>query len=359
MRKKNGARMLGARRAGVVAIIAFWYGLATPLSAVAAGPPEQFPLSFPSRLGNLSLSFTEFDWNQKTGDFIIPGEIKGKTAKSDFRADRANGNDKVGYITLIGHVVVHSQGGGQGARAGQPVSVTSDQLRYDYRAGIYTATGNVHASQGDATLAAAAMRLDDTGRVADLSGGVHYQEAGGRSLSTQALTYHTDNGDYLVPGQLSGNAPDGSFSADSASGNGPHNDVTLVGDVVVHKLGGFRKVGDSNQPITLECTTLQVQSSQKLYTASGHVKVIQGARVMTAPLMRLDDNTHVLKMTGGVHAIEPPSSTFDAPEVIYNTETQDFRALGGVHATVPVNALSRKASPKPKSTPESTKPPAH
>jgi len=332
---------------------------AAALVTASAARGDAFPLSFSSRLGSLSLSFTEFDWNQKTGDFVIPGEIKGKTTSSDFRADRANGNDKLGYITLIGHVVVHSQGGGHGPRAGQPVSVTSDQLRYDYRAGIYTATGNVHASQGDATLAASVMRLDDSAHVANLSGGVHYQSGAGRNLDTQALTYHTDSGDYLVPGQLSGSGSDGSFSADSASGNGARNDVTLVGDVVVHKLGGFRKLGDSGEPITLTCTTLQAQSSQKLYTASGHVKVIQGDRVMTAPLMRLDDNTHVLKMTGGVHAVEPPSSSFDAPEVIYNTETEDFRALGGVHATVPVNALSRKASPKPKSTPrsKSTKPP--
>ena len=311
-----------------------------------------FPLNFGAHLGSLNLSFTELDWNHKTGDFVIPGTIYGKSKSSDFRADRANGNDKVGFITLIGHVVVHTSSMGQrAARTSQPLTITADQLRYDYRSSIYTATGNVKVAQAGANLSAPLMRLDDSSRLASLSGGVHYQEPNGRALTTDSLTYHTDTGDYLAPGALSGSSPsEGGFSADSASGNGPRNDVTLVGDVVVHKLGGFRNIGDTSAPVTLECDTLKIQGATKMYTASGNARVLQGTRTMSAPLMQLNDTTHILTMTGGVKASQPPSSSFQAPEVVYNTETEDFRALGGVHATIPVRQFAKK-SPSPKPTP--------
>lgn len=315
------------------------------------------PLNFGNRFGGMNLTFSGINWNLKTGDFVIPGTIYGKSPSADFHADRANGNDKVGYITLIGHVVIHTRTlGAKGARAGQPLTLMADQLRYDYRNNLYVATGDVRATQAGAILTAPVMRLDDANHVANLSGGVHYQEAGGRALQTDALTYHTDSGDYVVPGSLSGSSPtEGSFSADSASGNGARNDATLVGDVVVHKLGGFRNVGSSAEPITLTCDTLNMQGATKMYTASGNVHVLQGRRTMTAPLMRLDDNTHVLTMTGGVKANEPPSSSFEAPEVVYNTVTEDFRAMGGVHATIPVRQFTKKSpSPKPTPTPRKT-----
>jgi len=324
-------------------------------AAVALAPllasADMSPFIFGKGVGSLNLSFTELDENQKTGDFVIPGEIVGKSSDTDFRADRANGNTKSQYITLIGHVVIHTKGSGHTGPSGQPLTLTSDQLRYDYRNAVYTATGNVKAVQGGDTLTASVMRLDDVAHVADLSGNVRYQAATGRTIATDALTYHIDGGDFVSPGPLTGGGSDGTFSADSASGNGIRGDVTLVGDVVVHKLGGFRNVGNSSEPITLTSTTLVVQNDTKQYTASGHVKVVQGDRTMTAPLMRLDDNTHVLTMTGGVHASQPPSSSFEAPEVIYNTETEDFRALGGVHATVPVKQIGHKQTPRPSPKP--------
>jgi lipopolysaccharide export system protein LptA len=333
-------------------------GAATVLAFSTANAQGFFPLNFGAHLGSLSLSFTELDWNHKTGDFVIPGTIYGKSQTSDFRADRANGNDKAGFITLIGHVVVHSASMGQrAARTAQPLTITADQLRYDYRTTVYTATGDVRVVQAGATLTAPLIRLDDANRVANLSGGVHYQETNGRALQTDSLTYHTDSGDYLVPGSLSGSSPsEGSFSADSASGNSRRNDVTLVGDVVVHKLGGFRNIGNSGAPVTLLCDTLKIDGVKRLYTATGNARVLQGNRTMTAPLMQLNDVTHILTMTGGVKASEPPASSFQAPEVVYNTETEDFRAMGGVHATIPIRQFGKK-SPSPKPTPAASKRP--
>lgn len=345
--------------AAVLIAVLFVSGAVDVGRPIPARAQAILPLGFGGRFGTLNLSFSELDWNHKTGDFVIPGAIYGKSATTDFRADRANGNDTAGYITLIGHVIVHSTGSaGPTARSRQPLTITADSLRYDYHSDVYTATGNARAAQAGAVLSAAVMRLDNPNHLANLSGGVHYQESNGRQLNTGALTYHTDSGDYLVPGALNGSSgTEGSFSADSASGNGERNDTTLVGDVIVHKLGGFRNIGNSAEPVTLQCDTLKVLGQQKMYTATGNVRVMQGARTMTAPLMVLNDNTHVLTMTGGVKASEPPSSSFMAPEVVYNTETEDFRALGGVHATIPVRQLGGKKSPTPKPTPTPSKKP--
>jgi hypothetical protein len=150
-------------------------------------------------------------------------------------------------------------------------------------------------------------------------------------------------GDFVMPGTVTGHSTDGTFRGDRAFGNSKRDEITLVGHVEVHKLGGVSKDGKKpTEPVTLTCDKLEIQNKAKLYTATGHVKVVQGDKTLTAPLMKLNDNTHDAALTGGVHAEEPPDRTFDSAEVLYNTKSEDFKALGGVQATFPL-----KASPTP------------
>jgi hypothetical protein len=150
-------------------------------------------------------------------------------------------------------------------------------------------------------------------------------------------------GDFVMPSAVTGHSSDGTFRGDRAFGNSKRDEITLVGHVEVHKLGGVSKDGKKpSEPVTLTCDKLVIQNKVKLYTASGHVKVVQGDKTLTAPMMRLNDMTHDAALTGGVHAEEPPDRTFDSAEVLYNTKSEDFKALGGVQATFPI-----KASPSP------------
>jgi hypothetical protein len=150
-------------------------------------------------------------------------------------------------------------------------------------------------------------------------------------------------GDFVMPSAVTGHSTDGTFRGDRAFGNSKRDEITLVGHVMVHKLGGVSKDGKKpTEPVTLTCDKLEIRSKAKLYTATGHVKVVQGGKTLTAPLMKLDDNTHDAALTGGVHAEEPPDRTFDSAEVLYNTKSEDFKALGGVQATFPI-----KSSPTP------------
>jgi hypothetical protein len=150
-------------------------------------------------------------------------------------------------------------------------------------------------------------------------------------------------GDFVMPGTVTGHSTDGTFRGDRAFGNSKRDEITLVGHVMVHKLGGVSKDGKKpTEPVTLTCDKLEIRSKAKLYTATGNVKVVQGDKTLTAPLMKLNDNTHDAALTGGVHAEEPPDRTFDSAEVLYNTKSEDFKALGGVQATFPL-----KSSPTP------------
>src|SRR5450755_1803935 len=150
-------------------------------------------------------------------------------------------------------------------------------------------------------------------------------------------------GDFVMPTTITGHSTDGNFRGDRAFGNCKRNEITLVGHVLVHRLGGVSKDGKKpTEPVTLTCDKLEIHNKAKLYIASGNVKVVQGDKTLTAPLMRLDDMTHDAALTGGVHAEEPPDRTFDSSEVLYNTKSEDFKALGGVQATFPL-----KSSPSP------------
>jgi hypothetical protein len=150
-------------------------------------------------------------------------------------------------------------------------------------------------------------------------------------------------GDFVMPTTVTGHSSDGNFRGDRAFGNSKRDEITLVGHVMVHRLGGVSKDGKKpTEPVTLTCDKLEIQNKKKIYIASGHVKVVQGDKTLTAPLMRLDDMTHDAALTGGVHAEQPPDRTFDSSEVLYNTKSEDFKALGGVQATFPL-----KSSPTP------------
>jgi len=52
-------------------------------------------------------------------------------------------------------------------------------------------------------------------------------------------------------------------------------------------------------------------------------------------------------VSGGVHAEQPQGRTFDTPEMTYNTQTDDFKMLGGIMAIFPLS----RATPTPTPTP--------
>jgi lipopolysaccharide export system protein LptA len=191
------------------------------------------------------------------------------------------------------------------------------------------------------------LQLNDAPHQGLLRGNVSAQE-NARVVNSAELHYNTLSGAIEVPGELTGFSSDTDFRADRGFGNQKAGTFTMIGNVIVHRFGNYGKANESSEPLTMWCDKLDiVRRPQTTYTASGRVKVAQGDRTLVSPMLKLNDTTHVATMTGGVHGEELPDRTFDAAELLYNTQTEDFKALGGVKATFPFRRASSAASPTP------------
>jgi len=200
------------------------------------------------------------------------------------------------------------------------------------------------------------------------------------TLCSNEFNFNFKTGDVQFPLPLHGRTSDGTYQADRGYGNLHSQIMNLIGHVIVHRDATHDKQGKPVQAMTLTADQTHIESKAKFYRASGNVKIVQGNMTMTAPLMvddethrvikasggvkivrgdqtmtapqiTLDENTHVADLTGGVHAEQPPSRTFDAAEVFYNTQTQDFKAVGSVRMQFPANQPGPAGSPRPSPTP--------
>jgi lipopolysaccharide assembly outer membrane protein LptD (OstA) len=297
--------------------------LALAVLVAASGLPRAARADL--QIGRFSIEFRNSNYNLKTGDIVLTGGVSGKGPDGDFRADRAFGNRERQTITLVGNVVAHRKA------AAQPITLSSDTATIDERSRTYIASGHVSALVGPRTMSADEMRLDDRAHVFTLAGNVHITEPPGRSLVTDALIYHDDTGDIEAPGQVSGTTAEGDFRANSAKGNVKAGSVVLSGGVVLHSGGPV--AGPSSEPATLYANTLTIDGPAKMVTATGDVKIEQGTQVVTAPLLRLNNATGDLLLSGGVHGEQPPDRSFDTKELTYNLNTGALTVPGAVKGT--------------------------
>jgi lipopolysaccharide export system protein LptA len=317
------------------------------LCCVLASLTSVEPARADARIGKFTVTFAEGVFH-RNGDFVIPGAVTGVSSDGDFKADRAFGNYQSQDVTLVGHVLMHQHVASGKGPPQPPMTLTSDQLRVQGRpTSIYTATGKVVVVQGNRQLHSDYLQLNDITHQGLLRGNVSAQE-NDRVVNSAEIHYDTQSGAIVVPGELTGFSSDTDFRADRGVGNQKAGTFTMTGNVVVHRFGNYGKTNDSSEPLTLWCDKLDIANKpQTTYTATGNVKVAQGDRTLVAPVLKLNDTTHIATMTGGVHGEEPPASTFDSAELIYNTETEDFKALGGVKATFPFRRAKSAATVPP------------
>ena len=204
------------------------------------------------------------------------------------------------------------------------------------------------------------------------------------TLCSSEFNFNFKSGDVQFPQPLHGQMSDGTYRADRGYGNLHSQIMNLVGHVVIHRNPGRDKSGKPVEAMTLTADQTHMESKAKFYRASGNVKIVQGDMTMTAPLIVddeshrtisasggvkivkgdktltapqivLDETTHIANLTGGVHAEQKPDRSFDSAQVLYNTQTEDFKAVGGVRMQFPANQAlppsSARPSPRPTSTP--------
>ena len=295
-----------------------------------------------------SFDADQVTYNLNTGAFDVPAAVHGTDTDGSFAADSARGNMKTHIYDLDGHAFVRTSGKRRYGPDQPPTSVSAPHIRVDEAAKHYRAEGGAVVAQADRTVSAPRIDFDDIAHLVRLTGGVHATQLPDRSADTAAVVYHTDSGDIRALSQVTGRSSSDSFRADRAAGNAKTNIYNLSGNVTLRR----QTRGDSGEPMVLTADNVRIDGNAKSYTATGHPKVVQGTRTMTAQVMGLDDATHRLHLTGGVHAESSDGRKFDTPAVTYSIQSDDFTMPGGVTAFFPLTKPNPTPTPFP--TPKNT-----
>jgi len=179
--------------------------LASPSAAALAAPtPAPNPSSPPlagatlNDPGIYTISGQNLTWNQKSGDFTIPSDVKFTQPGTDVTGDHATGNSITKSVKITGHVVLHNAkpvstvGITAKTASSEPQTLTSDELDVDGPTKNYTAIGNVKFTQGSKVVTAERGQLDQLKHMLVLTGNVHIDDtATGQSMIAENVTYDT------------------------------------------------------------------------------------------------------------------------------------------------------------------------
>jgi lipopolysaccharide export system protein LptA len=188
----------------------------------------------------------------------------------------------------------------------------------------------------------------------DTSGGL---ETNDYRIQTDETHWNFNSGDFSMPKRVRFFRPGTDATSDSATGNSKRGTATLIGNVIVHDSGNAPEAASDsysgNGPATLTCDRLDVDSKQKIYTATGRVHFTQGTRTGSADHGVLNRNTGTLQLTGNVKLTDG-DQTLTAQNLVYNLNTKDVDVRGGpivIKQPVPVSTGGGSPTPKPKKHP--------
>ncbi len=185
-----------------LALPALALALVGATSAPAPAPPPPAAPSGGASLntGSYTVEGKDLTWNQKTGEFTIPNDVKFTQPGTDVTGDRAQGNSIQKKVTITGHVVLHNSkpvstlGVTSKNASGEPQTLTTDELQVDGPAKIYIAIGNVKFVQGQKTVTADRGQLNQNTHILDLLGHVHIDDASnGQSMVADSVHYDTQS----------------------------------------------------------------------------------------------------------------------------------------------------------------------
>jgi lipopolysaccharide assembly outer membrane protein LptD (OstA) len=167
----------------------------TPSPAASAAPSAGATLNDP---GVYTISGQNLTWNQRSGDFTIPSDVKFTQPGTDVTGDHATGNSITKSVKITGHVILHNAkpvstvGITAKTASSDPQTLTSDELDVDGPSKNYTAIGNVKYTQGTKVVTAERGQLDQLKHVLTLTGAVHIDDtATGQSMVADNVTYDT------------------------------------------------------------------------------------------------------------------------------------------------------------------------
>ena len=165
----------------------------TPSPAPAGGASLRDP-------GIYTITGQNLTWNQKTGDFTIPSDVKFTQPGTDVTGDHATGNSITKSVKITGHVILHNSkpvstlGITSPNASSEPQTLTADELDVDGPTKVYVAIGNVKFTQGTKVVTAERGELDQKQHLLKLNGNVHVDDtATGQSMVAENVTYDTQS----------------------------------------------------------------------------------------------------------------------------------------------------------------------
>lgn len=172
-------------------------------------------------------------------------------------------------------------------------------------------------------------------------------------IETDETHWNFNSGDFTMPHRVRFFRPGTDAIGDRATGNSKSGTATLIGNVTVHDSGNAPEATgggayNGSGPATLTCDQLEIDSKQKVYTATGSVHFSQGTRTGTAQRGVLDRTSGTLLLSGGVKLTDA-GSTMTANVVNYNLNTKSVDVTGAplvIKQPVPAAGLNT-ATPKP------------
>jgi lipopolysaccharide export system protein LptA len=167
----------------------------TPAPSASAAPSAGATLNDP---GIYTISGQNLTWNQRSGDFTIPSDVKFTQPGTDVTGDHATGNSITKSVKITGHVILHNAkpvstvGITAKTASSEPQTLMSDELDVDGPTKNYTAIGNVKYTQGSKVVTAERGQLDQIKHLLVLTGNVHIDDTStGQSMIAENVTYDT------------------------------------------------------------------------------------------------------------------------------------------------------------------------
>ena len=189
----NDRFFLTALLVGLLASAAAAASTPSPAPSPAGGASLRDP-------GVYTITGQNLTWNQKTGDFTIPSDVKFTQPGTDVTGDHATGNSIKKSVKITGHVVLHNSkpvstlGITSSNASGEPQTLTADELDVDGPTKVYVAIGNVKFTQGSKVVTAERGELDQKQHLLKLNGNVHVDDtATGQSMVAENVTYDTQS----------------------------------------------------------------------------------------------------------------------------------------------------------------------
>jgi tRNA threonylcarbamoyl adenosine modification protein (Sua5/YciO/YrdC/YwlC family) len=150
-----------------------------------------------------------------------------------------------------------------------------------------------------------------------------------------------------IPNRFTGMRSGTEVSGDRMTGNRKTKQYNVDGNVVIHRETPLLDRGEVTRltkgPSTLTCDKLQIDGTQKTYTAIGHVHYVEGKRDITADRGTLNDTTNKLHVEGNVNARDGETTMQNVDYLDYDTKTG---AMHGEGKPITVRAPVESSAPK-------------